>query len=216
MGIRRLSLFSSSPPAPSSPALLPASIHPLNHSTIFRPAPFCSATTTSSPLLHCALLPPDRVPRVRRSLPAVEPCAYRVSNPLPEARAQLSAPPPQFEHPVQLRRLPIAMSSVRLTSALARRSLTSPLLPCAAPPASSALRSFSSASYSVCSSSSSSSSPSTARALASSARVSLPAPTATRSLYRIQSRTMATEGAKIRVTNPVVELDGDEVGLSRA
>ncbi|KAL4901367.1 hypothetical protein BDW74DRAFT_86022 [Aspergillus multicolor] len=106
------------------------------------------------------------------------------------------------------------MSSVRFTSALARRSLNSPL-PCAAPPTSSALRSFSSASYSAFSSSSpsSSSSSSTARALAS-ARVSRPA--ATRSLYRIQSRNMATEIQKIKVKNPVVELDGDEVGSFRA
>ncbi|KAL4926935.1 uncharacterized protein BDV17DRAFT_268258 [Aspergillus undulatus] len=107
--------------------------------------------------------------------------------------------------------------SVRFTSALARRSLNSPLLPSAAPLSSSALRSFSSASYSARSSSSSSASasPSTARALAStSARVSRPA--ATTSVFRIQSRTMATEGQKIKVKNPVVELDGDEVGLFRA
>lgn len=108
------------------------------------------------------------------------------------------------------------MSSVRFTSALARRSLNSPLS-CAAPPCSSALRSFSSASYSARSSysSSSSASPSTARALASSsARITRPA--ATRALYRIQSRTMATEGPKIKVKNPVVELDGDEVGFFQA
>ncbi|KAL4937561.1 hypothetical protein BDV06DRAFT_202634 [Aspergillus oleicola] len=101
------------------------------------------------------------------------------------------------------------MSSVRFTSALARCSLNSPLLPSAAPLTSSALRSFSSASYSA-RSSSSSASLSTARALASSsARVSRPA-TAT-SLFRIQTRTMATEGQKIKVINPVVELDGDEM-----
>ncbi|KAL2836604.1 hypothetical protein BJX68DRAFT_273446 [Aspergillus pseudodeflectus] len=103
------------------------------------------------------------------------------------------------------------MSSVRFTSALARRSLNSPLH-LAAPPCSSALRCFSSASYSSpsASSSPSSASPSTARALAStSAHFSRAA--ATRSLYRIQSRTMATEGPKIKVKNPVVELDGDEM-----
>ncbi|KAJ0426241.1 hypothetical protein BJY00DRAFT_128465 [Aspergillus carlsbadensis] len=105
------------------------------------------------------------------------------------------------------------MSSVRFTSALARRSLNSPLH-LAAPPCSSALRCFSSTSYSSlsASSSSSSASPSTARALAStSAHFSRAA--ATRPLYRIQSRTMATEGPKIKVKNPVVELDGDEVGF---
>ncbi|KAL4796952.1 hypothetical protein BDV19DRAFT_67833 [Aspergillus venezuelensis] len=99
--------------------------------------------------------------------------------------------------------------SVRFTSALARRSLNSPLLSSAAPLTSSALRSFSSASYSA-RSSSSSIAPSTARALASSsARVSSPA--AATSLFRIQARTMATEGQKIKVINPVVELDGDEM-----
>ncbi|KAL2846974.1 hypothetical protein BJY01DRAFT_169190 [Aspergillus pseudoustus] len=105
------------------------------------------------------------------------------------------------------------MSSVRFTSALARRTLNSPL-PLAAPPCSSALRCFSSASYSSLSASSSSSAfPSTARALAStSAHFSRAA--ATRSLNRIQFRTMATEGPKIKVKNPVVELDGDEVCFS--
>ncbi|KAL3482501.1 hypothetical protein BJX99DRAFT_217223 [Aspergillus californicus] len=103
------------------------------------------------------------------------------------------------------------MSSVRFSSALARRSLNSPLS-FAAPPRSSALRCFSAASYSSplhSYSSSSSASPSTARALASSsARLSRSAST---TLNRIQSRTMATEGPKIKVKNPIVELDGDEM-----
>ncbi|KAL2865825.1 uncharacterized protein BJX67DRAFT_156740 [Aspergillus lucknowensis] len=106
------------------------------------------------------------------------------------------------------------MSSVRFTSALARRSLNSHLR-FAAPPCSSALRSFSSASYSSSYSSSpvpsSSAHPSTARALVSSS-IHFSRAAALRSLHRIQSRTMATEGSKIKVKNPVVELDGDEVG----
>lgn len=112
------------------------------------------------------------------------------------------------------------MSSLRLSSAFARRSLHACAPPRSAPLYSSAVRfsSLSSSTSSVSSTSSSSFSTSAAvsrpqRTLASS---SLPASSRWSGVtsFRLnQSRTMATEGTKIKVKNPVVELDGDEVGF---
>ncbi|KAK9601011.1 Isocitrate dehydrogenase [NADP], mitochondrial precursor (Oxalosuccinate decarboxylase) [Aspergillus fumigatus] len=110
------------------------------------------------------------------------------------------------------------MSSLRLSSAFARRSLHACAPPRSAPLYSSAVRfsSLSSSTSSVFSTSSSSFSTSAAvsrpqRTLASS---SLPASSRWSGVtsFRLnQSRTMATEGTKIKVKNPVVELDGDEM-----
>lgn len=106
------------------------------------------------------------------------------------------------------------MNSLRLHSASVRRAVASPL---SAPLSSSAYRSMSRSSSSYISSSSSSfSTAATSRAqrpLASSQlpRIISPRQTGISPLQWTQARTMATEGPKIKVKNPVVELDGDEV-----
>ena len=102
------------------------------------------------------------------------------------------------------------MSTVRFSSALARRTpLTAPL--------SSSARRFLSSSSSI-SSSSSSVSTRSPRSLTSASSLLATRPASARwtglsSLNLTQSRTMATEIPKIKVKNPVVELDGDEVCL---
>ncbi|PKY05923.1 hypothetical protein P168DRAFT_132313 [Aspergillus campestris IBT 28561] len=121
----------------------------------------------------------------------------------------------------------INTSALRLRSALARSSsvIAAPLA-AVAPLPSSACRSLSSSSSSSSSlfsspSSSSSSPVSSASAFARSPRTfaSLHRPIASTassglsSSRWIQSRNMASEIPKIKVKNPVVELDGDEVGL---
>ncbi|KAE8382841.1 hypothetical protein BDV26DRAFT_210266 [Aspergillus bertholletiae] len=109
------------------------------------------------------------------------------------------------------------MNSLRLHSASVRRAVASPL---AAPPSSSAYRSIfrSSSSYISSSSSSSFSTTATPRAQRPFASCQLPRITSPRNtgispLQWKQARTMATEVPKIKVKNPVVELDGDEVSL---
>ena len=105
--------------------------------------------------------------------------------------------------------------SLRSASALARRSL--------ATPPTVALQSSSSSSVAAArllsTSSTSSALPSSRRSFSSALRVPRPSRVAastrwsgsTPSLYLNQSRTMASESTKIKVKNPVVELDGDEV-----
>ena len=107
------------------------------------------------------------------------------------------------------------MNSLRLHSASVRRAVASPL---SAPLSSSAYRSMSRSSSTYISSSSSSSFSTAAasraqRPLASSQlpRIISPRQTGISPLQWTQARTMATEGPKIKVKNPVVELDGDEV-----
>jgi isocitrate dehydrogenase len=111
------------------------------------------------------------------------------------------------------------MSSLRFSSAFARRSLHACAPPRSAPLYSSAVRysSLSSSTSSVSSSPSSSFSTSAAvarpqRTLASSSLFASSRRSGVTSFQLTQSRTMATEGTKIKVKNPVVELDGDEVG----
>lgn len=109
------------------------------------------------------------------------------------------------------------MSSVRFSSALARRSFAVASPPLSAPLSSSARRFLSSSSSSI-SSSSSSVSTRSPRSLTSassllSSRTASARWTGLSSLNLTQSRTMATEIPKIKVKNPVVELDGDEVCL---
>lgn len=119
------------------------------------------------------------------------------------------------------------MTSARLTSAFARRSLAASSIP-AAPPLGSFARRLPAVASTI-SSSSSSSSPSSSPLFPSSTRfyntrASLfprstsnnPLSTSSRwsgvtSLNLTQSRKMAVDGRKIKVQNPVVELDGDEV-----
>ncbi|KAI2786359.1 Isocitrate dehydrogenase [NADP] [Penicillium oxalicum] len=107
--------------------------------------------------------------------------------------------------------------SLRSASALARRSL--------ATPPTVALQSSSSSSVAAArllsTSSTSSALPSSRRSFSSALRVPRPSRVAastrwsgsTPSLYLNQSRTMASESTKIKVKNPVVELDGDELIL---
>ncbi|PLB37334.1 uncharacterized protein BDW47DRAFT_39472 [Aspergillus candidus] len=121
----------------------------------------------------------------------------------------------------------INTSALRLRSALARSpSVIAAPLAAVAPLPSSACRSLSSSSSS--SSSSLFSSPSSSSSPVSSASAFARSPRTFASLHRpiastassglsssrwIQSRNMASEIPKIKVKNPVVELDGDEVGL---
>ncbi|KAF7167865.1 hypothetical protein CNMCM6106_003259 [Aspergillus hiratsukae] len=109
------------------------------------------------------------------------------------------------------------MSSLRVSSAFARRSLHACAPPRSAPLYSSAVRysSLSSSTSSVSSSPSSSFSTSAVarpqRTLASSSLFASSRRSGVTSFHLTQSRTMATEGTKIKVKNPVVELDGDEM-----
>lgn len=118
------------------------------------------------------------------------------------------------------------MTSARLSSAFARRSLAASSIP-AAPPLGSFARRLPAVASTI--SSSSSSSPSSSPLFPSSTRfyntrASLfPRSTSNNplstsscwsgvtSLNLTQSRKMAVDGKKIKVQNPVVELDGDEV-----
>lgn len=96
------------------------------------------------------------------------------------------------------------MNALRSGSAFARRSLATP--PPVAPLSSSRLLSSSFTSFSSPQRSLSSASLPRTNRLAASSRWSGSTP----SLYLTQTRTMASE-SKIKVKNPVVELDGDEV-----
>lgn len=102
--------------------------------------------------------------------------------------------------------------SLRSASAFARRSLATP--PPSIAPLSSSSRLLSSTSFTSSTSSPQRSFSSALRLprttrIAASSRWSGSTP----SLYLSQSRNMATEGPKIKVKNPVVELDGDEVWI---
>lgn len=100
--------------------------------------------------------------------------------------------------------------SLRSASAFARRSLATP--PTIAPLSSSSARLLSSSSFTPSSPSSSQRSFSSALRLPRTTRIAASTRwSGSTSLYLTQSRTMASENTKIKVKNPVVELDGDEV-----
>lgn len=115
-------------------------------------------------------------------------------------------------------------AALRASSAFARRSLAASSTPLPAAPLGSFIvsSSSSSSSYHSSSSNTTSSSPASLRAYSSRASVlsrslgSSPLSTTSRWSGVIptnlnQARTMSFDGKKIKVQNPVVELDGDEV-----
>lgn len=106
--------------------------------------------------------------------------------------------------------------SLRSASAFARRSLATPPPATVAPLSSSSARLLSSTSFTSSSSSPSQRSFSSALHLPRTTRIAASTrwSGSTPSLYLTQSRTMASENTKIKVKNPVVELDGDEVWTS--
>ncbi|KAJ5886795.1 Isocitrate dehydrogenase [Penicillium subrubescens] len=103
--------------------------------------------------------------------------------------------------------------SLRSASAFARRSLATPPPSAFAPLSSSSARLLSSTSFTSSSTSSPQRSFSSALRLPRTTRIAASSrwSGSTPSLYLSQSRTMASESSKIKVKNPVVELDGDEM-----